>query len=401
MAARLSRVVPGVPVLLGGTHPTFSHEFIRHPAVSLMLVGEAEVACAELAERIESGKDLRGIPGIWLKEGNDVYETGPAPRVEDLDALPLPDRALYYRYPFMRAFPWKKFSTGRGCVNSCSFCYNSFVRELYGGKGFVRRKSPERVVREVEEAVRLSRVGWVHFADDLFVTYVDWLERFSEVYPRSLRLPFSCNSSADRMTAKAASLLARAGCRVVAVGVETASQDVRIRVLNKPATNAVIESAARHISAAGMRMVSFAMVGLPGEDLLDASRTLRYTRRIGPIATRVLMAMPLPGTPMARDAGAGAEERDFPRDPFGPYYSVPEPAAMETLVNIAPLASALPERATLALARLLPRKLTRPLRLWMSLQEKSIYGFSLLDGVRFYLHTGSPARRTTNYVSLI
>jgi len=414
LVARVRGWLPGTPVLVGGTHPTFCPDFLKEDPIDLMLVGEADVAVPELADRLAAGLGPEGIAGIWVKDGEGrITSTGPAPRVEQLDSLPLPDRGLYYRYPYQARFPWKKFTTGRGCANDCAFCYNHFVREVYGGRHFVRRKSPGRVLDEVAEVARRARLEWVHFADDLFVTDLDWLEELATVYPASCPLPFSCNSSADRLTERACGLLARAGCKVVAMGVETADEAFRIRLMNKPATDRVLHEAAANVRGHGMQLVVFVMLGLPGESTEEAAATLRLARDLRADAVRVMMAVPLPGTRMTQQAAEKGfiDERaaadfdagvDFTRDPFGPYYRLDEPGPIETLANLAPWISRVPDaRAMAAITRRIPRRLGRPFRLWMSFQEKRIFGFSLADGVRFYLHVGNPMNRTTNYVTLI
>ncbi|MBM4355424.1 MAG: B12-binding domain-containing radical SAM protein [Deltaproteobacteria bacterium] len=414
LVARVRRWLPQTRVLVGGTHPTFSPDFINEDVIDLELVGEADVAVPQLADCLARGKEPTGIPGIWVKDAaGNVAKTGPGPRVENLDSMPLPDRGLYYRYPYQARFPWKKFTTGRGCANDCAFCYNHFVREVYGGSHFVRRKSPSRVLEEVADVARQASLDWVHFADDLFVTDLDWLSELSRLYPASFKLPFSCNSSAERLTSQATALLSKAGCRVVAMGVETADEAFRIRLMNKPATDRVLFEAAENVHRHGMKLVVFFMLGLPGERPEQAAATLRLARTLRADATRLMMAVPLPGTRMTRqaaeqgyiDAHVAADfdaAVDFIRDPFGPYYRLDEPGAIETLGNTAPWASLVPSPAIMAaIARRIPRRLTRPLRLWMSFQEKRIFGFSLVDGLRHYLHVGNPMRRTTNYVTLI
>lgn len=408
----LRRVLGGTPILVGGTHPTFAPSFIEHDDIDLQLVGEAELAVAELAERISRGEDFLDIPGVWVKRNSRVVPNGVARRLDDLDSLPIPDRDLYFRYPFMRDFPWKKFTTGRGCPNSCAFCYNHFIKKLYGDGHFVRRKTPGRVVQEVRAVQAATILQWVHFADDLFVTDPHWLKEFAALYPASLSLPFSCNSSADSMNDRVAHSLATAGCRVVAMGVETADEGRRLKLLNKPATNEVIERAARAVRAHGMKLVVFAMVGLPGESLEDAVETLHYCRSLGAEAARVLMAVPLPGTLLTLEAAAAGHldprlaedftaDIDFNSNPYGPYYELPESAPFEHLVNLAPLVWRLPPGPALRMLRSLPRTWSRPGRIWMSLQEKAIYRFTMLDGIRFFAHVGNPMNRTTNYVTLI
>jgi len=160
-------------------------------------------------------------------------------------------------------------------------------------------------------------------------------------------------------------------------------------------------------------LATFVMLGLPGESPDDAIATLKYSRSLGAEATRVMMAVPLPGTMMTLEAArAGYLDQaratdftadvDFGSDPYGPYYDTPEPSTFENLANLAPFLDRLPgDLLARTVARSLPRVLTRPFRLWMSLQEKKLYRFSMLDGLRFYAHVGNPMNRTTNYVTLI
>ena len=265
---------------------------------------------------------------------------------------------------------------------------------------------------EIEAVRQASTLRWVHFADDLFVTDRQWLHAFAQQYPDRIGLPFSCNSSADRMDEEVAGALARAGCRVVAVGVETADEERRIRILHKPSPDRVLERAAAAVIGAGMELVTFLMLALPGEQPADSLATIRFSKNLGAHAHRIMMAVPLPGTEMTREAalaGHVAPELaenyqariDFHNNPYGPFYRVGEPRAFENLANLAPLLHYLPDALVLPLVRMLPQRLTRPARLWMSFQEKRLYRFSLLEGIRFYLHVGNPMHRTTNYVSLL
>ncbi len=411
-ARRLARLVPKVPLLVGGTHPTLSPDLLEESAITYQLVGEAEIAVTELARRLGDGTPTDDISGIWVRVDGAVRDNGVAPRLDHMSEIPLPDRSIYYRYPFLKAFPWKKFSTGRGCENRCSFCHNEHVRKLYCDEGFVRRKSVDRVLDEVLAVKERSTLRWVHFADDLFVTNREWLATFAHRYPGRIGLPFSCNSSADRMDDNVAQTLARAGCRVVAVGVETADEERRIRILHKPSPDPVLERAAAAVIGAGMELVTFLMLALPGEQLADSLATIRFSHHLGAHAHRIMMAVPLPGTEMTREAALAGHVSpeladnyqariDFHDNPYGPFYRVGEPQAFENLANLAPLLHHLPDSAALTLTRVLPRRLTRMARLWMSFQEKRLYKFSLLEGIRFYLHVGNPMHRTTNYVSLL
>ena len=95
MLRRLAAALPGAPVLVGGTHPTFAPDLLDEPEVSMILVGEAELVVSELLERLGNGCDYTDIPGIWVKREGVKHRNGPADRLDDLDKLPLPDRSMY------------------------------------------------------------------------------------------------------------------------------------------------------------------------------------------------------------------------------------------------------------------------------------------------------------------
>lgn len=405
----------GAPLVLCGTLPTFRPEAACSPDVDWLCVGEADLALADLATALQSGGSTDRISNLWpVRQGVlDPGAPGPLrPLVPVLDDLPLPDREMYFRYRFLRDFPWKKFSAGRGCVHGCSYCYQPRLRGMYrDDPGYVRLKSPERVIREVQEVRRRAALAHVHFADDLFTIRPEWVAEVAGRLRREVGLPFSCNSSAELLSEAVARDLARGGCVAVALGVESGDEALRARILGKPVTDESLLLAARHVHEAGMRLVTFNMLASPGETLEQALATLRLNRRLGADAARVCFAFPIPGTRMFEDAlaegyldrdtadGIRSERLTFrPR----PILSSPDVERMRSLYAVFRLACLLPEGEGLArvLSRL-PHGLLDPL-LWLQspLVEQRIFRLSWLQGLRFYRHTGPPERRTTNFTSL-
>ena len=91
----------------------------------------------------------------------------PRPFAADLDALPFPARDLLPNAAYIR-FARRRYGASittvmstRGCPYRCEFCSNVVFGASY------RERSPENVLDEVEQALRLGYER-ISFADDVF-----------------------------------------------------------------------------------------------------------------------------------------------------------------------------------------------------------------------------------------
>jgi anaerobic magnesium-protoporphyrin IX monomethyl ester cyclase len=392
--ARRVRAWVRAPIFCGGTAPTVLAESFVQPPMDGVLIGEADETLVELADGLEAGRDPAGIAGLALLREGRVLRTPIRPPPEDLDAFPLPDRQLYYRYPFIRRLSVKRFITGRGCAHRCTYCTTDALRRLYHGHGrLLRRKSPARVVEEILAVRAIAPIRLVHFSDDLFVTRGDWLEEFCALYPRRVGLPFTCNSSVKLLPVRQVPALAAAGCVGVALGVETGNEDLRQTLLRKRTTNEQIERLGRAIRASGMRLATFNMLAIPGSSLEDDLSTLSFNLRLQADLVRVNRAMPTPGT-------AFSELEGWP--PGGPRQPPLDPprARLLALFRVA-LRLGIPVPVVRELIRVPQGPLAPLLMLASPLAERRFYGLGLAEGLRYWLHTGDPAARTTNSHQII
>ncbi len=405
LARRARAVLPGATIALAGTQATLDPASVaRWPGVDVVVVGEAEEALTELVDRVAADRGWEDVPNLAWAAPEGLRQNALRPPAA-LDALPMPDRGIYHRYPFIQRFPWKKFATGRGCVHRCNFCWNTSLRRMYGTEAFVRRKSPERVIAEILAVTASAPLRHVHFSDDLFTVHPSWIEAFAGLYRARVGLPFTCNTSVELISPRTVGALASAGCRGVAFGLETASEPLRVKILNKTFSNHEVRAAAALIKGAGMELTTFNMLASPGETLEDGLATVALNRAIGADHVRVNLAVPLPYTPFevaAREAGvvAGPDPATLhhPRPVFAPelateflnLYHLFRPA-----VHHAWLGPLLPR-----LIRLPTPRLLEALRVLIPVEERRIYRLGWVDGLRYYRHVGDPHRRTANYVSL-
>ena len=135
-ARLLKNACPGIPVVLGGVHPyIYPEETIRFEEVDYLVLGEGESAFTELVNNLGNLEKLRGVKGLVFKDGSEIINTGPAPLVEDLDALPFPSRLLtdYTKYNSLiaRRSPITTMITSRGCPYRCSFCSRPHIGKKF------------------------------------------------------------------------------------------------------------------------------------------------------------------------------------------------------------------------------------------------------------------------------
>jgi radical SAM superfamily enzyme YgiQ (UPF0313 family) len=291
--------------LWGGPHPTFFPEFIRERGVDVLCVGEGEGAVVDLARALERGEPITAIPNLHVKTADGVHENPVRPLVQDLDALPVPDRTILERYPQYRCSTTRAVIASRGCPHACTFCYNSRYRRMYRGKGrYARRRSVDSII---DECVRRRQDGWTRqiiFKDDLFAHDEDFVHELARRFPREVGLPFLCNVRADRMTERMADDLARAGARVVHFGVESGSDRVRHEILHRHIRREAMLDTARWLRERGVKVYTFNIIGIPDETPGEVMETLDFNVELAPDMAVFTLFQPYPKTPLGERAVA-------------------------------------------------------------------------------------------------
>ena len=299
-AWRLRAREPGLPILVGGIHPTFSPEALLDGPADAACRGEGESALVEAARRVDRGEGLAGIPNLAVRGEKGIEPAELAPMIQDLDALPDPSRRLYYEHhPLLARNPMKPFFIGRGCPFGCTFCFNRAFRELYRcGSGYVRQRAPLRVVEEILQVQADWGLRRIFFFDDIFTVNRTYTLDFLARYRERVRLPFRCYISVHHQDAELLRALKEAGCFHVEFGVESGNEDYRRKVLRKPITNEQIRAAARNIRGAGLRFSTGNIFRMPGETLDMAMDTVDLNAEIRPDSVLANLFQPYRGLPL-------------------------------------------------------------------------------------------------------
>ncbi|MBF0293889.1 MAG: B12-binding domain-containing radical SAM protein [Magnetococcales bacterium] len=241
---------PDIRVILGGPHARYyQQECVRHP-FDHIVVGDGELAL----EEILTGR----IPPEERVVSRPVSE-------EQMNRFPVP-----YREPgFLRNYDFvfqgihaSTLLTAKGCPMSCAFCEDARTK--------VKKYRPEYVGRQIEQIKQAGFEG-VMFFDDVFTLSPHRVRELTAEIA-SHRIRYRCFGHARTMTPEIAGLLSRTGCIETGVGVESGSQKI-LDAVNKKTTVAQNRDYVRLCNSFGIRVKTFLMLGLPGENEATIAET--------------------------------------------------------------------------------------------------------------------------------
>lgn len=301
-AGKVKEKIP-CKVIFGGAHATYFPDVINEPAVDIICRSEGEYAVLEIAEKMDKGVCLSDTMNCWFKIDGTIIKNDQRPLVENLDELPFPDRELYIsKYPYLKRSQ-KAFIGGRGCPFDCTFCFNHALIKLYKGKGkVVRYRSVDNLIAEIKEVRERCGLRTVYMQDDTFILNKRWVIEFAEEYKREVGLPFVCLIRADLADEEMIKKLSESGCKNVFFGVEAGSEDLRNSLLKKKISDGEIRSVATLLKKYGMKFRTYNMLGLPGESLDDAFKTVALNAEIRTDYPWCALFHPFPGTELAEYA---------------------------------------------------------------------------------------------------
>jgi anaerobic magnesium-protoporphyrin IX monomethyl ester cyclase len=295
-------------LVLGGAHASAlgARVFTDCPTrLDAVICGEAEEVFPEFVRRAADGAESGGapLPGVLLPGA----EAAPSPdidwpKIAELDALPFPDRAglpwRRYRHPLLAGGPVTTMITSRGCPYRCIFC-----AKHVGGTRW-RARSAANVLDEMSAIALNHGITRIIIYDDLFTLDRGRVIEICEgIIARGLSLRWKCEGRVNRVDAEVLGWMARAGCEMIAYGVESASP-AGLAFLDKGITPDQVREAFALTRAAGIKTLGYYLLGVPGETMADERKTVELA-----ISTRADYAQfgvlsPFPGTRLAELASA-------------------------------------------------------------------------------------------------
>jgi radical SAM superfamily enzyme YgiQ (UPF0313 family) len=284
ISSKVKEKKPNVTIVFGNHHATFNAERIlrKYPSVDIVARGEGEKTIVELVNCLENGGDLEEVRGINFRNEGKTVATPDQPLIEDLDALPFPDRKLInvdYRCVIAGAnIAPKKFTsivTSRGCVYGCRFCSCTELGQ--------NRWRPRSAKNTLDELQLLASEGYKQlvFVDDSFTMNPQRvIEICRGIRKEKIDIDWICEGRVDNCSYNMLREMVKAGCRVIYFGIENANQRI-LDYYNKKITPEQSKTAVRTARKAGVDVIvgSFIM-GAPDETREEIWNTIKFSQRV-------------------------------------------------------------------------------------------------------------------------
>src|SRR3989338_3444263 len=308
-AAIIRKDFPDMPLVWGGTHPTlFPEETCTDPLVDVVVIGEGEYACLELAEAFSGSMPLSTIKGIMFKDADrKVVFTGP--RVPtNLNDLPFPRYELlniddYLHRPMIFGYGPRRgkttkllhLHTGMGCPFRCTFCINTTIYRdgEYYQKSLYRGKSGKKILDEIQMLIERYKVEHISFVDECFLVDKKRLFQLLDgIEERGLKFSWSTGGKVhyikDTYLSKdVIKRMRNLGCVILGFGAESGSQKI-LNYLKKDITIEQVEHAAKITNDNKIVSEFSFMIGLPQESIEDMLKTVDFIKKLKKIGEYVM-----------------------------------------------------------------------------------------------------------------
>ncbi|MEU7935381.1 B12-binding domain-containing radical SAM protein [Micromonospora echinofusca] len=267
---------------LSNSVPEFFHRFDL----------DAIVATGDYETGVDAAVSSPGPgPGVWARvDGEWRPPTRPGVLLPP-DAWALPDihEIPYGAYHALYGRDADKFCgiparrelvvpAARGCPIGCSYC------EVPGLQGKRDRRLPvARTVAYIEESFAALPFEYVAMYAPTFTLDRRWVVELCEaLLATGRRYPWKCATTLGHLDEELVSLMGRAGCVRVSVGLETLDpQGHRALPRVKQIAADRFTTIAGWCDAAGIELNAFVIVGLPGTDAAAARATAAHVAGVG------------------------------------------------------------------------------------------------------------------------
>jgi anaerobic magnesium-protoporphyrin IX monomethyl ester cyclase len=315
---RLARKVrPEALIIMGGPHASMAAEdtlsHIRE--LDIVVRGEGELTTLEICRAYEKigmertclRRNLAAIDGITFRGDGEIVSTPARAPIADLDTLPFPAFHLvpFGKYNFKIEVPGHgllqavNIMASRGCPFDCNFC----ATPINWGR-HVRMRSPENIVREIEEHVRDRGARVIFFYDDTFNSSPKRVEAICDlILERKLDIFWRAEVRLDLIDRPLLEKMKKAGLFHISFGVEAGSERVRREIIHKKIEIADFHNLIGWCLELGIIPNVFFIFSHPTETWEEAQESVKIIESYrGKVESSVAILHVYPGTPLEKTA---------------------------------------------------------------------------------------------------
>jgi hypothetical protein len=282
--------------VIGGPHVMTCDTSMLHDRGVSFALSEAETVWSSIIRDAIDG-ELRTTYGHDRRWTEELHAPVLIP--------PSKDALRRYVVPMIGIYP------ARGCPFTCNFCS---VIKIAGRQ--VRGQSVATTIESLRRA-KAAGVRRVMFTSDNFNKYADAKNLMREMIEQNVRIPFfvQCDTQVAKQE-EFVSLMARAGCFEIFVGVESFNRKTLLaahKTQNYPSTySAIVELCRRYRIVCHFSNI----IGFPEDTAASIREHLDVLRGMGPDVASFYVLCPIPGTEQYDDFLEAGWITEFDMDRF-------------------------------------------------------------------------------------
>lgn len=281
---------PNILIVLGGqtcVDQLQGSHLKKSKDIDIIVKGEGEITLKKVIDIFAKEGKVEYCKGCLIRKGRSFVNCGEDERIKDMDGLPYPDFDDFDLNIYFHDFESQQPSNAlpillsRGCNNRCDFCLQ---RVVWKNKLYVRKA--ENVFDEMVHNKKKYGVSKFVFADLLINENLKELEKLCDLI---IENNFSCSwwggAKIDKkMDINLFKKMRKAGCHHLALGIESASDNV-LKAMCKPYTSNDTKNFLKMMKEAGITVGSNIIIGHPSESRDDFIKTLNFLWEMRDIIT--------------------------------------------------------------------------------------------------------------------
>ncbi len=301
---------PGVPVAIGGMHPTiYPSEILRNcPSIDYVAIGEGEEQAVALSRAVRDGSaSLREVDGLAWRDRGEVVVQPKTTFLADLNSLPIPAYDLvrfdayahdtrHWHNPRGLSFRMTvPIVSSRSCPMHCNFCSMFLVMGPT-----LRARSPKNVVDELE--LLYDRYGQRHFSfmdDNINLNRKHMIELCRQIVERKLDIAFETPNGlmASALNREVMDAMVAAGWVRGAIAIESGSDRIRNGIMKKRLPREkILEVVGLAKAYPELFLKAYFIIGMPEDTAETLEETYEMIREIDVDDPYVTNLVPFPGT---------------------------------------------------------------------------------------------------------
>jgi radical SAM superfamily enzyme YgiQ (UPF0313 family) len=287
-------------VVMGGAHVSGDPEgVLKNGFVDYIVMGEGEIRFPLLIEKIEKKefREMIMMDGIGYRRDGAIQINPLQNFIQDLDSLPHPAK----RYLDLDRYRIRKkrstmIITSRGCPHGCAYCSTHLVM----GNSF-RARTPEAILTEMMECQKQFDIQVFDIEDDNFTFDQERAKRLMSLIIETFgeyrsELSAMNGVSFASLDEELLRLMKRAGFKTINLSFVSTSSLTK-EEMRRPKPTTEFDKILKMAEQAGLHVIAYAILGMPGQTLEEMVNTLIYL-----MGRRVLIGpsvyYPTPGTPL-------------------------------------------------------------------------------------------------------